>query len=138
MQKIVLKYSKTWNQYQSIEPVRKPIWILEHILENMKFGSNQFYIEWATTGPETDELIGNCTVIKKQFNTILMGSLFPNRKDGGPYFKLLIPEFVKLLIEWEKLVKTDTQTITITKENNTIFVRDESAKPEQSIQEIPE
>ncbi len=121
--KLVMRLDKhkryTWIVCSNIQ-----MCVLELFLSDYRVGGIPFYTEWATT--QRHPMAGNISSIQMKHNTVLIGEIFSKRQDDGPHAKLRIPEFIKLLHEWEKLVKVNTETIVITLENGIVFVRDGS------------
>lgn len=117
MKKITLLFLPKYNIYELIEWSEKPIGMLGLFLTDMLMYFFPSYIEWATD-PTQKELEGNSTVLKKLDNIILVGSLFSDEPDGGPFFTISINQFVKVLQEWEKFSKAKAPQITITQLDN--------------------
>ena len=78
-----------------------------------------FYKNWALD--ENAFLSGgNYSSLEKEDGFILIGCEFSEEPDRGPYFKLSIEEFVKILDQWEEFCKTKPKEILITRENDVI------------------
>ena len=63
---------------------------------------------------------GNFSALEKEDGYILIGDETSEEPDGGPYLKVTIEQFVKILDQWEQFCKTHLKEILITKENGTI------------------
>lgn len=70
------------------------------------------YIEWALN-PNEWYMSLNVANLEKEDDYILISSQISDEADGGPFFKISIDEFVKLLPRWKKLVDERAQEIII-------------------------
>lgn len=61
---------------------------------------------------------GNITVLIKKDNKILIGDLFSKAEDGGPYFEISRDKFIKMLQDWDVLVKQQPKHIFLTIHDN--------------------
>lgn len=123
MQKIILKIDK-YNKYEPMECEGNTIWLLENFLHDIIMHFFSSYIELATN-PNEDQLETNSVCLTKKNDIIAINSLFSDEADGGPFFKISIDQFVKLLKEWERLVNAKAQKITITEDNGIITIEGE-------------
>ncbi len=119
MQKLILTFSDKLDLYL-LESYKGPIDFLYDFLIDIPLQVFPSYIKWALE-EKKDTGETNSTTLQKEPPYILIGSLFSDRKDKGPYFKILIPEFVKVLTEWEKLAKVKVPKITITQSDDGIM-----------------
>lgn len=80
-----------------------------------------YYIEWAL---DPKEIYGetNSTSLTKKNSHILIGSLFSDEPNGGPFFEISINEFIKVLIKWEELLKAKPKEITLHEANGVITI----------------
>ena len=60
---------------------------------------------------------GNFATLEKEDGYILIGDETSEEPDGGPYLKISIDEFVKILDQWEQFCKTRPKEILITRKN---------------------
>ncbi len=67
------------------------------------FGSR--YKEWALFDTQYTKYGGNITFLEKKDGYIIISDQYSEEPDGGPYFPIEQPEFVKLLDEWENICK---------------------------------
>lgn len=124
MQKLILIFSNRLNLYL-LESYKGPIAFLYDFLIDIPLQVFPSYIKWGLEEKKDTEET-NSTTLQKEPPYILIGSLFSDHKDKGPYFKILIPEFVKVLTEWEKLVNAKLPKITITQfDDGTITIKGE-------------
>jgi len=65
---------------------------------------------------------GNVTSLEKEGDFIILGDLYSENKDGGPYLKIHKDEFIKILDAWEQFCKTKPREIIITKEGETFTI----------------
>lgn len=119
MQKLSLILSSKLNVY-IIANYEGAIAFLYDFLIDVPLQAIPFYIQWAQQSlNDTGET--NSTILIKNNSHIIIGSLFSEEKDNGPFFQTPITEFVKILIEWEKLVRAKTKKITITQNDDGIM-----------------
>ncbi len=59
--------------------------------------------EWAVDKNDLSSYGGNITHLEKKDNYIIVSDQDSEELDGGPYFPIEQPEFVKLLDEWERI-----------------------------------
>ncbi len=121
MQELILELDKD-NQYEPTKNIGHTLWILEYFLHDIRISSIPFYIEWALD--QTQIYLGqtNTTETNKKNSIILINFIFSNEPGGGPFFEISINQFVKLLKEWEKLVKAKTKKIIITQSDDGIII----------------
>ena len=65
---------------------------------------------------------GNFSVLYKEEGSVLIGEEMSEEPDGGPFFKISIEDFVKVLDQWEEFCKTRPKEILITRENGVIRI----------------
>jgi hypothetical protein len=119
MQKLSLILSNKLNVYV-IANYEGAIAFLYDFLIDIPLQAIPFYIQWAQQSlNDTGET--NSTILIKNSSHIIIGSLFSEQKDKGPFFQTSIAQFIKLLQEWEKLVATKTKKITITQSDDGIM-----------------
>jgi hypothetical protein len=75
--------------------------------------------EWALD-QTSDFTTSNYASLQKEDGYILIGEEFAENLDAGPFFKISIEEFVKVLDQWEQFCKTRPKEILITRENGVI------------------
>jgi hypothetical protein len=80
--------------------------------------SNSFK-EWALN-PDVDFTASNYARLLKEENYILIGDQYSEEPDLGPYLKITIEEFIKILDQWEQFCKNPPNEVLITRENNEI------------------
>ncbi len=124
MQKLILQ-PDNYNQYEPTKSIGNTLWILEYFLHDIRVSSIPAYIEWALDPTQTYLGQTNTTETNKKNNIILINFIFSDEPDNGPFFEISIDQFVKLLKEWEKLVKAKTQKISITEQDGIITIEGE-------------
>lgn len=72
------------------------------------------YITWAESSNE-EFLYMNVAFLEKDDNNrdILIGSQLSEQQDWGPFYKISITEFIRLLPLWKELVEANVDTIII-------------------------
>lgn len=113
MQKLVLKKSKKFNKFLIVEYSGDTIFYLGDTVTDFYLGDMNEYIEWALN-PDEVYMGFNVAELEKENDYILIGSELSEQDDGGPFYKISIPEFIKLLLKWKELVEANVDTITIT------------------------
>lgn len=112
MQKLRLIFSDAFKNYELIERIEQSIGFLSIYLHDMLCSDIPAYIQWALD-PNDLAIETNCSWLEKKDSYILIGSRYNEPEAKLQYFKILSTEFVKLLTEWEKLVKAKTKRIII-------------------------
>lgn len=121
MQKIILSLDK-YKQYEPIINEGDTIWILECFLHDIGNSSTSYCIKWALDPTQISLGKTNSTETNKKSDVIIINYIFSEESDGGPFFTTSIPEFVKTLTEWERLVKNSVPKIIITEQNGIISI----------------
>jgi hypothetical protein len=75
--------------------------------------------KWALD-PTQDSTTSNYARLIKEENYILIGDQYSEEPDLGPYLKITIEEFIKVLDQWEQLCKNPPKEVLITRENSEI------------------
>lgn len=112
MQKLVLEKIKDMKHYSPKEYLGNTINFLAYCIIDIWTEDIQHYINWALN-PDEWYIGMNVADLEKENDYILIGSNLSDQEDGGPFFKISIDEFVKLLPQWKKLVDEGVQEITI-------------------------
>lgn len=120
MQKLRLIFSNAFKNYELIESIQQPIGFLSIYLHDMPYSDIPAYIQWALD-PHDLAIETNCSWLEKKEPFIIIGSQYNNPKSKLQHFKILIHEFVKVLVEWERLVRAKTEKITITQHDDGIM-----------------
>lgn len=118
MEKAILILSPKSNNYVPQEYTKKTIPYLLNFLHSITINSIPFYTEWALNPQKNEQGAGNTASLYKKDNSIFIGFLYSDQPNGGPFFKISIKEFVKLLTEWGKLAKAQIPKIIITQSDN--------------------
>lgn len=113
MQKLIVILSDIFDTYQLQEEIKQPIGFLKLYLNDIPLWGIASEIQWAQD-PKDCNRETNSMWLRKKDHFILIGSSYSDPKSEIQYFKILIPEFIKVLTEWEKLAKIKTQKIIIT------------------------
>lgn len=116
MQKIILELDK-YNHYKPIKSAGNDLWILECFLHDIIMQFFKSYLDWATDS-NLESLETNSTLLEKKANNVIIKFLYSSEPGEEPVFKISIDQFIKLLQEWEKLIKTKTKKITITQNDD--------------------
>lgn len=124
MKKLIFTFSKRLEIHEIAEWSGKTIGMLGLFLTDTSLRNIPSFIQWAHNQNEVEGGT-NSTWLKKNNGYVLIGSLFSDEPNGGPFFEISIDQFVKLLTEWEKLVKAKAQTITITEQDGVITITGE-------------
>jgi len=129
MQKIILFKSKDNKDYSAKTSQGDTIYLLNRFLDDqitfLTKDKIEFYIKWCKD-PSSDHIgTGNISFIEKEDDTILIGSELSDQPDWGPFFKLPVDQFIKLLTTWQQLVEKEAQKITITDQDGQITIEGE-------------
>ena len=125
MEKVILMLSPESSEYTANKYTKQKFFYLINFFHSIRISSIPFYIQWVLNVKEKEQGAGNTAFLIKKGNLVLIGFLYSDEPDGGPFFEISTGQFVKLLTEWEKFVKAKTQKITITEQNGIITIEGE-------------
>lgn len=80
--------------------------------------SPESFKEWALN-PLSISTNSNITTLEKEGNEIILGDLYSEQDDGGPFLKIPHDEFIKILDEWAVICKEKPAEVLLIKEGNT-------------------
>ncbi len=120
----MLTFSKRIEIYEITAWSGNSIGIFGLFLIDVTLGIIPSFIQWAQNSNE-NEGGTNGTRLRKQNEKISISSLFSDRKDKGPHYIISIANFIRVLNEYEILIKSKTQKITITEDNGIITIAGE-------------
>ncbi len=112
MQKLILEKPKNSKRYMIKDSSGNTIYLLGYCIVDLWLEVINEYIEWAIN-PNEWYMSLNVANLEKEDDHILISSQISDEEDDGPFFKISIDEFVKLLPQWKKLVDEGAQEITI-------------------------
>lgn len=125
MQELVLTFSKRVEVYEITAWSGNSIGIFGLFLIDMTLRIIPSFIQWAQNS-NVNEGGTNGTRLKKQNDKISISSLFSDRKDKEPHYIITIANFIRILNEYEILIKTKVPKITITEsDDGTVTIKGE-------------
>lgn len=91
--------------------------ILGLFLANDAGSSSESFKEWALN-PLSTSTNSNITTLEKEDDEIILGDLYSEQDDGGPFLKISHDEFIKILNEWAVICKEKPAEILLIREGN--------------------
>lgn len=87
---------------------------------DVSYYNHNFFKKWALEDSDEVTSGGNISYLYKENDFVFIGDLYSEEEDGGPFLKMSVENFVKILDQWDELYKTKPKEILIIQEDDVV------------------